>query len=44
LHNKPKAAVRAGAFMLTGSREEEEEEEEQQPTRRERFHGDFMFP
>jgi hypothetical protein len=33
LHNKPKAAVRAGAFMLTGPREggeEEEEEEEEQ--------------
>jgi hypothetical protein len=24
LHNKPKAAVHAGAFMLTGPREEEE--------------------
>jgi hypothetical protein len=28
LHKKPKAAVRAGAFMRTGPREEEEEEEE----------------
>jgi hypothetical protein len=27
LHNKPKAAVLAGAFMLMGPREEEEEEE-----------------
>jgi hypothetical protein len=27
LHKKPKAAVRAGAFMRTGPREEEEEEE-----------------
>jgi hypothetical protein len=31
LHKKPKAAVRAGAFMRTGPREEEEEEEELQP-------------
>jgi hypothetical protein len=26
LHNKPNAAVRAGAFMRTGPRKEEEEE------------------
>jgi hypothetical protein len=30
LHNKPKAAVLAGAIMLTGPREEEEEEEEEE--------------
>jgi hypothetical protein len=30
LHKKPKAAVRAGVFMRTGSREEEEEEQEQE--------------
>jgi hypothetical protein len=32
LHNKTKAAVRAGACMLTGPREEEEEEEEEELT------------
>jgi hypothetical protein len=30
LHKKPKAAVRAEAFMRTGPREEEEEEEEEE--------------
>jgi hypothetical protein len=29
LHNKPKAAVLDGAFMLTGPREEKDEEEEE---------------
>jgi hypothetical protein len=29
LHNKPKAAVLAGAFMVTGPRKEEEDEEEE---------------
>jgi hypothetical protein len=29
LHNKPKAAVHAGTFMLTGTREEEEVQMEQ---------------
>jgi hypothetical protein len=42
LHNKPKAAVLAGTFMLTGPIKEEEEKEKEEETSTESKLYDFQ--